>query len=91
MNEKDINDTWFIGSDTVLYRELLRYGEDAYDRIILYECTSDEQLAYMTDMFRGYYNTVGADAFYCMLKQFHLPMSESDRKELSRKVADLMH
>lgn len=64
MNPKDINDTWYLGSGVVLKKAIVKYGSDNFERTILYECNSQDELNYMEEIFIEFYNAVGDDNFY---------------------------
>lgn len=64
MNPKDINDEWYLGSGTLLKKALVKYGEENFERTILYECDNQQHLNYMEEVFIAYYNAVGDDSFY---------------------------
>lgn len=64
MNPKDIDDSWYLGSGKAFKRALAKYGEDNFERTILYECDSETQLNYMEEIFISYYNAVDDDMFY---------------------------
>lgn len=64
MDPKDIDDSWYLGSGKVLKKALAKYGEDNFERNIIYECNSADQLNYMEQVFISYYNAVDDDTFY---------------------------
>lgn len=64
MNPKDIDDSWYLGSGVALQKAILKYGEENFDRVILYECDSASHLDYMEKIFINYYNAVDDDMFY---------------------------
>lgn len=64
MNPKDIDDSWYLGSGTVFRKALVKYGEENFERTILYECDNASHLDYMEKVFIDYYNAVDDDMFY---------------------------
>ena len=64
MNPKDIDDSWYLGSGKILKQAIVKYGEENFERTILYECSSESQLNYMEEVFISYYNAVDDDTFY---------------------------
>lgn len=64
MDPKDIDDSWYLGSGVALRRAIEKYGEDSFERTIIYECNSPERLNYMEMVFISYYNAVDDDMFY---------------------------
>ena len=64
MNPKDIDDSWYLGSGVALRRAIVKYGEDNFERTILYECDNASHLDYMEQVFISYYNAVDDDMFY---------------------------
>jgi group I intron endonuclease len=67
MNPKDIDDSWYLGSGVALRRAILKYGEENFERTILYECENESQLNYMEYVFTDFYNVVEDDNFYNMV------------------------
>ena len=67
MNPKDIDDSWYLGSGSLLRKAMVKYGEENFEREILYECDCQERLDYMEKVFIAYYNAVGDDTFYNLL------------------------
>lgn len=64
MDPKDIDDTWYLGSGTLLRRAIAKYGEENFERTIIYECDSKEKLNYYEKVFIDYYNAAGDELFY---------------------------
>lgn len=64
MNPKDIDDSWYLGSGVALRKALIKYGEENFERTIIYECNHPLQLNYMERIFIAYYNAVDDDMFY---------------------------
>lgn len=64
MNPKDIDDVWYLGSGVALRKAILKYGEENFDRKIIYECDNASHLDYMERVFISYYNAVDDDMFY---------------------------
>lgn len=83
MNPKDINDTWYFGSDASLIETIAKYGEENFERTILYECDSAEQLNYMEKIFVSYYKAVDDDVFYNIVAKGGL-----SKKELAKGRKD---
>ena len=67
MNMKDIDDSWYLGSGVALRRAILKYGEENFERTILYECENESQLNYMEYVFTDFYNVIEDDNFYNMV------------------------
>lgn len=68
MNPKDINDNWYLGSGVVLKKAIVKYGIDNFKRTIIYECNSQDELNYMEEIFTEFYNAVGDDNFYNLVR-----------------------
>lgn len=64
MNPKDIDDSWYLGSGVALRKAIMKYGEENFERTIIYECHNPDQLNYMEMVFIAYYNAVDDDMFY---------------------------
>lgn len=64
MNPKDIDDSWYLGSGVALRKAIVKYGEENFERTIIYECNNPDQLNYMEMVFIAYYNAVDDDMFY---------------------------
>ena len=64
MNPKDIDDSWYLGSGVALRKAIAKYGEENFERTIIYECNNPDQLNYMEIVFISYYNAVDDDMFY---------------------------
>lgn len=64
MDKDDIDDSWYLGSGKNLRKDILEFGEENFERTILYECNSQSKLSYMERVFINYYNAVGDDKFY---------------------------
>ncbi len=64
MDMRDIDDSWYLGSGTLLRKAILKYGEENFERRILYECNSPQKLNYMEKVFISYYDAVGDEMFY---------------------------
>lgn len=64
MNPKDIDDTWYLGSGTAFRKAITKYGEENFERTIIYECDNASHLNYMEKIFIDYYNAVEDDKFY---------------------------
>lgn len=87
MNPKDIDDSWYLGSGVLLKKAILKYGEDNFERTILYECDSESQLNYMEEIFISYYNAVDDDTFYNLAKggSGGVPFMSEEVKQKMRK------
>ena len=64
MNIKDINDNWYLGSGVVLKKAIVKYGVENFQRQIIYECDSQDELNYMEQIFIQFYNAVDDENFY---------------------------
>lgn len=101
MNQKDIDDSWYLGSGKILRQAIVKYGEENFERKIIYECDSREKLNYMEKVFIEYYNAVDDDTFYNLVAggrngdiesvkkgSARKPMSEEARKHMARQFTD---
>lgn len=68
MDITDIDDSWYLGSGVLLKNAIQKYGEENFERTILYECKSADELNYMEKIFIGYYNAVDDEQFYNIVK-----------------------
>ena len=68
MDITDIDDSWYLGSGVLFKKALQKYGEENFERTILYECKSADELNYMEEVFIGYYNAVDDEQFYNIAK-----------------------
>lgn len=68
MDITDIDDSWYLGSGKLLKKAIQKYGEENFERTILYECKSADELNYMEEVFIGYYNAVDDEQFYNIAK-----------------------
>lgn len=68
MDITDIDDSWYLGSGVLLQKAIQKYGEENFERTILYECKSADELNYMEEVFIGYYNAVDDEQFYNIAK-----------------------
>ncbi len=64
MNPKDIDDSWYLGSGVILKKAIVKYGVDNFERKIIYECDSQDELNYMEQIFIQFYNAVDDDTYY---------------------------
>lgn len=54
MNPTDIDDSWFFGDDDDIVWTIAEKGSSDIERIILYNCDSQQQLDYMERIFKTY-------------------------------------
>lgn len=91
MNIEDINDSWFLGTGKGLNKAIRKYGEDSFSRTIIYECSSQDHLDYMENIFTGLYEDTEDSIFYDLIrmnmsKSRYAPMTEKARKNIAREI-----
>lgn len=68
MDLKDIDDSWYLGSEVLEGNELIQYGESSFERVILYECLDFTMLTYMEKLFKSYLDVLQDFIFYELIE-----------------------
>lgn len=73
-NPKDPDDSWYLGSGKHLLRAVNKYGSENFSRVILCECTSEDDLQEKEKFYIDKYNAVDDPNYYNLVHDANPPV-----------------